>query len=1171
MSARFVLGRAGTGKTRFCIDQLAAALQAPRRGRLALLVPEQAAFQMERALVERIPAGGYWRADVLSFSRLAQRILDETGRPERLLTPTARMMALRACAARAPALLHAFGPAAATRGFFSELSHVVEELFAAEIDAARLREAAERLDDPAARGRVLGLAAVFDAYLKWLSSAQLDAAQALDVACERLEQLSWLRGARVWIDGFARFGAQEQRVIVSLARLAQDVTITLLLDPAAPAVSRPASPVDPLDLFATTESTYRLLHQALMNAGVTIDAPVALTPAATPRFRDAPALARLEAALARPIGVGGESAQPPRAADLGAASGANPPAVRVLRCAMPREELCCAARQIRRQVVDSAGRLRFRDFALVARDLAPYAGIVEDVFREFGIPYFLDVRRSLRAHALSRLIDALFRLVQSSFAAPAVLRLLRTGLLPLSDRQAERLENRIVEFELSGRAAWQAPAWPSTRAEKRGQRELAEVQRAELHREEQELNAARRRLIAGLDPLVELAARPAPPTARAWAAALHAVLDSLGVRRRMEAWMDEARRAGELESAEVHRMAWEALCEALTELHEVLAETPLSLGDVSGVLGTALAESTVGLAPPALDQVLVGSIERTRHPDVRHVWLFGFNDGVFPAAPPEDRLLSGEQRAALAERGLDALRSRRGDVYAERLLAYIAVTRPSASVTVSFSAAGLDGQPLFPSPLLEEIRRAADVAVEAPVEGEPPVCLAEAAETCLRARSGAGGSEALARRAAALRTELFADPSLGSDFRLRLRGLDYANRPSPVGNFRRPHEREGVEWIASPSEVETYLDCPFRHFLLRGVKLDEQRGPTPLAVELGWRAHELLADVTRSAIALNRPIGSIDDDTWLRLLRDACERSDAARSADAVGPRVRFLAGVMQAQLRETVLALAERWRRGAFRPVHVEDRFAAAPRAPGEPGPKLPALRLELGGGRAFRVEGQIDRVDQAEADGRRRVLVYDYKTTVRTVRSPYLTSDRLEVFTYLLALVAADPGDRSAQPAGVFLFPTYPSTKALTQTDEAESDEKTLRLRLFKPRGVFDRDVAPLLDRDLGETPSPIAQMRLKKDGAFDKAKSSDVVDAQRLREYLDLARDTLTAAARGVCEGRIDVAPLIEGRRLACLNCSFQPVCRFEFAYNDARPAETALPSLSAGPGEQAEEPA
>lgn len=1170
MSVRFVLGRAGSGKTRLCVDEFAAALQQPRRGRLALLVPEQAAFQMERALVERSSAGGYWRADVLSFSRLAQRILDETGRPERLLTPTARMMALRACAARNPALLHAFGPAAATRGFFAELSLVIDELFAAEIDAARLREVAASLDDPSARGRVLGLAAVFDAYLNWLSSERVDAAQALDLVCDRFERVPWLRGARFWIDGFARFGAQEQRVIVALARLAQDVTITLLLDPAAPAVLQPQTRVDPLDLFATTECTYQSLRRALLNAGVSVDPPVTLTPAPAPRFRDAPTLARLEAALARPIGVGPQPTQADSAAGRGDAPGETPPAVRVLRCATPREELRQAARQIRQQIVDSAGRLRFRDFALVARGLEPFAALVEDVFREFGIPYFLDLRRSLRPHALSRFIDALARLVQTGFAAPASLRLLRTGLLPLTARQAERFENRVVEFELSGRAAWQTPAWPPTRAEKRGQRELSDVQRAERQREEQELSAARRRIVAAVEPLVELAARTTPPAAREWAATLLAVLESLGVRRRMEEWMIEARRAGELESAEVHRMAWEALCESLDDLHEILADAPLSLADVSAVLGTALAESTVGLAPPALDQVLVGSIERTRHPDVRYVWLFGFNDGVFPAAPPADRLLSAELRAALAERGLEALGSRRDDVFAERLLAYIAVTRPSIALTLSFADAGLDGQPLFPSPLLDEFRRAAGVDVETPDEAEPPVCLAEAADACLRARSGADCDETFARRALALRTELLADPRLGDEFRLRLRGVEYANRPSPVGNFRRPDDREGVEWIASPSEVEKYLSCPFRHFLLRGVKLDEQRGPTPLAVELGSRAHELLADVTRSAMALNKPIGSIDDDTWLEWLRAACERADAARSADAPGPRVRFLAAVMQAQLRETVLALAERWRRGAFRPVLVEDRFAAAPRAPGELGPALPALRLELDDGRAFRVEGQIDRVDEAQSDGRRRVLVYDYKSTVNAVRKPYLTDDRLEVFTYLLALLAADPRDGGALPAGVFLFPTYPNIEALRPVADGEADERTLRLRLFKPRGVLDRDVARLLDRDLGETPSPIAQMRLKKDGSFNKNESKDVVDARQLREYLDLARDTLTAAARGVCEGRIDVSPLIEGRRLACLDCSFQPVCRFEFAYNDARPAEVALPALNAG-ADEGEKPA
>ena len=75
MAVRFVIGRAGSGKTHLCLEAITTALNdADAPGRLLFLVPEQASFQMERALASRVASGGYWRAEVLSFTRLARSI-----------------------------------------------------------------------------------------------------------------------------------------------------------------------------------------------------------------------------------------------------------------------------------------------------------------------------------------------------------------------------------------------------------------------------------------------------------------------------------------------------------------------------------------------------------------------------------------------------------------------------------------------------------------------------------------------------------------------------------------------------------------------------------------------------------------------------------------------------------------------------------------------------------------------------------------------------------------------------------------------------------------------------------------------------------------------------------------------------------------------------------------
>jgi ATP-dependent helicase/DNAse subunit B len=51
MAIRFILGTSGSGKTRWCIDAIAGALRNGGDEPLVFLVPEQATFQAERAIL----------------------------------------------------------------------------------------------------------------------------------------------------------------------------------------------------------------------------------------------------------------------------------------------------------------------------------------------------------------------------------------------------------------------------------------------------------------------------------------------------------------------------------------------------------------------------------------------------------------------------------------------------------------------------------------------------------------------------------------------------------------------------------------------------------------------------------------------------------------------------------------------------------------------------------------------------------------------------------------------------------------------------------------------------------------------------------------------------------------------------------------------------------------
>ena len=72
------------------------------------------------------------------------------------------------------------------------------------------------------------------------------------------------------------------------------------------------------------------------------------------------------------------------------------------------------------------------------------------------------------------------------------------------------------------------------------------------------------------------------------------------------------------------------------------------------ILEAGLAGLTVGVIPPALDQVLIGAVDRSRNPDLQLALVLGVNESVFPAPPPPRHLLTESDCAELGGRGLVA-------------------------------------------------------------------------------------------------------------------------------------------------------------------------------------------------------------------------------------------------------------------------------------------------------------------------------------------------------------------------------------------------------------------------------------------------------------------------------------------------------------------------------------
>ena len=79
MGIRFIYGRAGSGKSSFCLNQIKKKLESEEDKKLIYIVPEQYTFQRETMLLKKVSERGLLRTEVLSFKRMAHKVFDECG------------------------------------------------------------------------------------------------------------------------------------------------------------------------------------------------------------------------------------------------------------------------------------------------------------------------------------------------------------------------------------------------------------------------------------------------------------------------------------------------------------------------------------------------------------------------------------------------------------------------------------------------------------------------------------------------------------------------------------------------------------------------------------------------------------------------------------------------------------------------------------------------------------------------------------------------------------------------------------------------------------------------------------------------------------------------------------------------------------------------------------
>lgn len=755
--------------------------------------------------------------------------------------------------------------------------------------------------------------------------------------------------------------------------------------------------------------------------------------------------------------------------------------IKITEAASIKEECDKISARIRYEVVNNG--LRYRDFSVICPDVKSLAPILRESFYLYDIPLYVDDAKTLDEHPVIGLIGGLIDLKRFNLLPKKALVSVKNGLL-CSYQESLEFSSYVCENAIS-RKQMKEP-FSNLIAE-----------------------SVRSRLIFATEKF------KSSDTVSAYVDAIRSILDYLGVYERGKALSDGLNQLKEGVTAEYNDGALSDFEQFLDEIKQVLGSAKVSLNEFRNIIFSASKAVTVATVPEYNDTVFLGDYRSGRIKESKILFMPCLTANV-PSTQADIALLN--DRELFKMDGYKLVVEPKLKLVTAREKENIVVSAMSFTdkLYMSYSAVDKSGKQTLKSEIIDEIakhfnlvEKKDDSAAEKPYDTISPY-------NFMSLKAGVLYSAKKAEDFMERKTDDLQDLSAFSAVvsKEQKGNLLLEKESIEAGIFNSDLRYDGK---FSPTQIETYFDCPYKAFAQNVLKLKEADDGETKVYEIGNVLHAVMEKFVDNYGAITDENSAVDLAT--KLFDEEIKTPLYARYLNK--PQYKASFKLLGDEAKKECLKIYRDLQKSNFKPFGTEVEFNEGAKNGFTP------IYLETPSGR-IPIRGKIDRVDFYSDGFDNYFRIIDYKTgSIKSEDGEFYCGKKIQLYLYMN--VFAKNGYKPAGAHYLKLSDDFSSTG----TDGGEYLGKVLA----------DSEILKKLDNDFSKTgESKNFGVKQSANGALTGSKS--LLSAGEFNKYLKYAKSVACSGVTEMSKGCFIPSPT----ETACDYCNYKGMCGYDAESGD-----------------------